>query len=136
MDSTKTDLAGNRDFSVAPRLTIINCQLCRRGIVIQLDFGKALALARGSTLDSRQIIAKRQKQSCLLMVPLKQPKSNLFAENSDTLKREPSKRIGNKLPRANPSGSRKGQAEKIKKQPQGALHIRKCPFGVCKDGWI
>lgn len=19
---------------------------------------------------------------------------------------------------------------------EGALHIRKCPFGVCKDGWI
>ena len=57
------------------------------------------------------------------MVPLNQPKSNLFAGNSDTLKREPSESVGNKLPRANPSGSRKGQAEKNKKQPQRLFFI-------------
>ena len=36
-----------------------------------------------------------------LLVSLNQPKSSIFAGNSDTLKREPSESIGNKLTRAN-----------------------------------
>ena len=36
-----------------------------------------------------------------LLVTLNQPKSNLSAGNSDTLKREPSESVGDKSPRAN-----------------------------------
>lgn len=36
------------------------------------------------------------------MVSLNQPKSNLFAGISDTLKREPSESVGDKSPRAKP----------------------------------
>ena len=38
---------------------------------------------------------------CVLLVTLNQPKSNLFAGISDTLKREPSESVGDKSPRAN-----------------------------------
>ena len=46
-----------------------------------------------------------------LLVTLKQPKSNLFAGISDTLEREPSESVGNKLPRANPMGSSDGSTQ-------------------------
>ena len=39
--------------------------------------------------------------SFFVLVTLNQPKSNLFAGNSDTLKREPSESVGDKSPRAN-----------------------------------
>ena len=54
---------------------------------------------------------------CLILVTLNQPKSNLFAGISDTLKREPSESVANKSARANQSVSSSFPIGTTRKKP-------------------
>ena len=55
----------------------------------------------GDFVEMQKINPNKKVRIYLQLVTLNQPKSNLFAGISDTLKREPSESVGDKSPRAN-----------------------------------